>query len=171
MESLNRTSSTKTRYLVTTSLFSALIFLTTAYILHIPVGNGFVHIGDAFIYLAASLLPTKYAVVCAGIGGGLADFSTGYAIWVIPTIIIKPILVLFITSKENNIINTKNIIGSIIAGIVGWFLYCIAQGIIYGTFVGAFAINLVTMLQPIGSFIVFVLIGATFDKLGIKKKF
>ena len=49
MESLNRASSTKVRYLVTTSLFSALIFLTTGYILHIPVGSGFVHIGDAFI--------------------------------------------------------------------------------------------------------------------------
>ena len=171
MESLNRASSTKVRYLVTTSLFSALIFLTTGYILHIPVGSGFVHIGDAFIYLAASLLPTKYAVICAAIGGGLADFSTGYAIWVIPTIIIKPILVLFISSKEDNIINIKNIIGSIIAGFLGWFLYCIAQGIIYGTFVGAFAISLVTMLQPVGSFIVFILIGSAFDKLGIKKKF
>lgn len=171
MDSLNRTSSTKTRYLITTSLFSALIFLTSAYILHIPVGNGFVHIGDAFIYLASSLLPTKYAIACAAIGGGLADLSTGYAIWVIPTIIIKPILVLFISSKDNNIINIKNIIGSIIAGFVGWFLYCIAQGIIYGSFVGAFTINVVTMLQPIGSFIVFVLIGATFDKLNIKKKF
>lgn len=171
MENLNSVSSTKTRYLVTTSLFSALICLTTAYILHIPVGNGFVHIGDAFIYLAAALLPTPYAMVCAAIGAGLADLATGYVIWIIPTMIIKPILVLFIKSKSNNLINIRNIIGAAIAGFVGWFLYSVAQGIIYGTFVGAFAINLIGLLQPIGSFIVFILIGTTFDKLGLKKKF
>ena len=171
MENLNTYSSTKTRYLVTTSLFAALICLTTAYILHIPVGNGFVHIGDAFIYLGAALLPTPYAMICAAIGAGFADLISGAAIWIIPTIIIKPIIVLFITSKSNNIINIKNIIGAAIAGFVGWFLYCIAQGIIFGTFAGAFAINLIGLLQPIGSFVVFILIGITFDKLGIKKKF
>lgn len=171
MENLNSVSSTKTRHMVTASLFAALICLTTAYILHIPVGNGFVHIGDAFIYLAAALLPTPYAMVCAAIGAGLADFATGYAIWVIPTMIIKPILVLFITSKNNSIINIRNVIGAAIAGFVGWFLYAVAQGIIYGTFVGAFAISLIGLLQPVGSFIVFILIGTTFDKLGLKKKF
>lgn len=171
MENLNSMSSTKTRYLVTASLFAALICLTTAYILHIPVGNGFVHIGDAFIYLGAALLPTPYAMICAAIGAGLADLVTGYAIWMIPTMIIKPILVLFITSNSKNIINTRNVIGAAIAGCVGWFLYAVAQGIIYGSFAGAFAISIIGLLQPIGSFIAFVLIGITFDRLGMKKKF
>ena len=47
----------------------------------------------------------------------------------------------------------------------------IAGGIISGTFVGAFVLSLVGFVQPIGSFIVFLLIGSTFDKLEIKKKF
>ena len=167
----NRVLGNRTAYLVTTSLFSALIFLSIAYILHIPIGNGYVHIGDAFIYLAAAILPTPYAIACAAIGAGLADLATGYAIWVIPTIIIKPILVLFITYKGKKIINTRNVLGAFIGGFVGWFLYALAQGIITGSFISAFVINLITLLQPIGSFIVFIILGITFDKLNLKQKF
>ena len=101
----------------------------------------------------------------------MADLVSGAAIWLIPTIIIKPILVLFISSNSEKIITKRNIIGSFIAGFVGWFLYMIAGGIISGTFVGAFVLSLVGFVQPIGSFIVFLLIGSTFDKLEIKKKF
>lgn len=172
MERINTVSSTKTRYLVTASLFSALVCLTTAYILHIPMGgnNGYVHIGDSFIYLAAALLPTHYAMICAVIGAGMADLVTGSAAWVIPTIIIKPILVLFITSKGSKIINIRNIIGAFIAGFVGWVLYMIAEGIMIGSFTSAFIFSIVGFLQPIGSFVVFIIIGMTFDKLGVKKK-
>lgn len=171
MQNLNSITATKTRYMVTTSLFSALIFLTTAYILHIPIGgnNGYVHIGDAFIYLGAAILPTPYALVCAAIGAGMADFASGSAIWIIPTIIIKPILVLFFTSKEGKIINTRNVISGILAGLVGWVLYMVAEGIIVGSFASAFIFSLIGLIQPIGSFIVFIIMGLMFDKLGVKK--
>ena len=49
------------RYVVVAALFAALITIMTAYIGHIPVGvnGGYVHFGDALIYLAASILPTS----------------------------------------------------------------------------------------------------------------
>ena len=49
-------------YMTTTALFAALICITTAYIFHIPVGanGGYVHVGDALIYLAAAVLPAPY---------------------------------------------------------------------------------------------------------------
>ncbi|WP_353654867.1 TIGR04002 family protein [Clostridium sp. CCUG 7971] len=164
--------SKKTRYMVTAALFAAFICLTTAYILHIPIGGkGYVHIGDAFIYLGATLLPMPYAIFCAAIGAAMADLITGYAIYIIPTLIIKSILVLFLTSKTNKIINTRNLLGSFIAGFVGWILYMIADGIIYGSFTSAFVFSLIGLVQPIGSFIVFILIGLALDKLDIKKKY
>ena len=39
MDRMNEVSKTKTKFLVTSSLFAALVCLTTAYILHIPVGG------------------------------------------------------------------------------------------------------------------------------------
>ena len=165
-------NSLKTKQIVLTGLFAAIICLTTAYILHIPTGvnGGYVHIGDALIYLAAALLPRSYAMVAAAIGAGSADFITGSAIWIIPTIIIKPILVLFISNNSDKIISTKNIVGAFIAGIVGTALYMVAEGILFGNLIAAFVFSLVSLVQPIGSFIVFILLGITFDKLGFKNK-
>ncbi|MGL5507359.1 MAG: TIGR04002 family protein [Paraclostridium sp.] len=162
----------KTKNLVLSSLFAALICLTTAYILHIPVGSsgGYVHIGDTFIYLAASIIPTPYAMIGAAIGAGFADLISGSTVWIIPTVIIKPILVLFITSKHNRVINIRNVVGSFIAGFIGWFLYMVATGFIYGSFKSAFVFAGIDMLQPIGSFIAFILIGLSLDRINIKQK-
>lgn len=161
----------KTRTLVSSALFAALICLTTAYFLRIPVGGngGFMHVGDTFIYLAAVLLPTPYAAFAAAIGAGFADILSGAAHWVWATIIIKPILVLFFTNKSEKIINIRNIVAGIIAGIVGTVLYMIADGIMMGNILAGFIMTLVGLVQPIGSFILFVIIGGVFDKIKIKE--
>ena len=44
-----------------TGLFAAMIYVLTAW-LHIPTGAGYTHAGDGLIYLAASMLPTPYAM-------------------------------------------------------------------------------------------------------------
>ena len=156
--------SSKTRTLVSAALFAALICVTTAYFLHIPVGNGgYAHIGDTFIYLGATLLPTPYAALAAAIGAGMADILTGSANWAFATIIIKPTLVLFFTNKGEKIINFRNVCAGIIAGIVGTVLYMIAEGIMIGSFTSAFVLSLIGLIQPIGSFIVFIVVGLVFD--------
>ncbi|MBQ8044666.1 MAG: ECF transporter S component, partial [Clostridia bacterium] len=68
----------KVQLITITSIFAALITVTTAYIFHIPVPltGGYIHIGDGIIYLAATILPTPYAIIGAMIGGGLADLLT-----------------------------------------------------------------------------------------------
>ncbi len=172
METFSNHSKRRTKNLVLAALFAALICLTTAYILHIPVGasGGYIHIGDTFIYLAAALLPTPYAMVGSAIGAGFADLITGSAVWMIPTITIKPILVLLVSSKDSKIINAKNIIGSFIAGFAGCFLYMIANGFIMGSFKSAFIFAAIDMLQSIGSFLAFILIGISLDKIKIKQK-
>lgn len=163
----------KIRFIVLSALLAALVFLVTAYILHIPMGGngGYVHIGDAFIYLAAVLLPTPYAIAASAIGAGLADIATGAAIWAIPTMIIKPILVLFFTNKTEKIINTRNIVATVIAGIVGTVLYMFAEGFMIGSMQVAFVMSLVGFVQPIGSAVVFIILGLAFDKAKIKTKY
>ena len=52
-------------YVVMAALFAAMITVFTAYVLRIPAGNGYIHLGDSFIFLAASLLPLPYAIVAA----------------------------------------------------------------------------------------------------------
>lgn len=79
-------------YVVMAALFAAIITVVTAYVLRIPTGNGYIHLGDSFIFLAASLLPLPYAIAAAAVGAGLADALTA-PIWVIATVIIKSLIV------------------------------------------------------------------------------
>ena len=80
--------------LVTAALFAAAIAVMTAYLLHIPLPTGgYIHLGDALIYLAACLLPVPYAAAAAAIGAGLADLLTA-PMWVLPTLLIKALIVL-----------------------------------------------------------------------------
>lgn len=80
----------KTETIVMVSLFSALIAVTTAFI-KVPSPIGYIHIGDAFIF-AASILLGPYAAIPAMIGSGLADFISGYFIYIPATIIIKGLM-------------------------------------------------------------------------------
>ncbi len=104
------------RLLTTTALFAAAITVMTAYMLHIPLPTGgYIHLGDALIYLAACLLPVPYAAAAAAIGAGLADLLTA-PMWVLPTLVIKAVLVLFFTSKSERILCPRNWAAVVAAG-------------------------------------------------------
>ena len=47
--------------IVYAGLFAAMTALLTA-TLHIPVGNGYIHCGDAMIYLSATMLPLLFCL-------------------------------------------------------------------------------------------------------------
>ena len=91
--------SKKLRLLCLAALFAGAIAVTTAYLLHIPIPTGgYIHLGDALIYLAACLLPAPYAVGAAMVGAGLADLLTA-PLWVVPTLLIKALVALLFTSR------------------------------------------------------------------------
>ncbi len=152
-----------------TGVFTALVFLLTAY-LHIPAGTGYVHVGDAFIYVAASMLPLPYALF-VGIGGAvLADCLTGFAVWAPASAIIKAVAVLFFTSKRKNIICTKNIIALIpawVACIGGYYLY---EAIISGNFVSPVAGIVPNIIQCSFSTVAYLIAGFSIDKIKRSRK-
>ncbi len=165
---MNKNSNVKN--LALSALFASLVFLATAYLLHIPIGNGYIHLGDTFIYLAACILPGAYAIPACAIGAGLADVTTGAAIWLVPTLIIKALMALTFFKKSNKIINTQNIVFALIASVVGLFGYVLAEIILFGNPIAAFAGILTGAIQPIGSFICFITIGKAMDKMNILER-
>ena len=76
------------RYLVLTAIFSAMVYVLTSFV-RIPTHQGYIHVGDGMIYLAAAMLPWPYAMLTGAIGAGMSDYLAGYPLWVLPTIIIK----------------------------------------------------------------------------------
>jgi uncharacterized repeat protein (TIGR04002 family) len=160
------------RGMVISGLFAALIFLAT-YLFHIPTSNGgYVHFGDTIIYIAASLMPTPFAAVCAAVGGVLSDLlSPGGAVWAIPTLIIKPVLTLFFTSQYQNIICKRNIAAIFIAGVIGLAGYDLASALMFQNFIAPLLQLPIDIVQPIASGILFVFLGSALDKAKIKQRF
>ena len=92
------------KLLSVSAMFAAMIYIFTAFF-HIPSHTGYTHVGDAFVYLAGSLLPTPYAVAASAAGGMLADLLGGYAMWMPGTGVIKALTALCFTSKARTIVN------------------------------------------------------------------
>lgn len=167
-----KTTSNRVSSLALSGLFAALITLTTAYFLHIPYGSngGYIHVGDAFLFLAATLLPRPYALAAAAIGGGVADLLTAPA-WTLPTILIKMLVALPFTSNKNKILSSRNIIAPFIALFISAIGYYLAEGILFGSFITPLASVSGSILQGVGSAGVFFLVAGVFDKAGLKQRF
>lgn len=161
----------KIKTLVTASLIAALITLSIL-IFRIPTAfnKGYIHIGDVFVYIGATLLPWNYAFFAAAIGGGLADLLSGGVIWIIPTIIIKGVTTLFFTSKGKNIINKRNKIAIFLSAIFGVSLYYLYGALITGNFIAPLVSLGIEIVQPIVSGVIFIIIGKALDKINFKSK-
>lgn len=160
------------KVLIKTALFTSLIVIMTTFFLHIPTGlnGGYIHLGDVFIFLAAVFLPKRYAIMAAIIGGGLSDFLSGAVVWVIPTMIIKPFLVLAFTNKSEKILCRRNIIASILAIFITYIGYSIANGIFVGNIFLGFSAASLDIVQGVSSSIIFIIIGSILDKIGVFNK-
>lgn len=157
--------------LVTTGLFAAMITIMTAYICHIPYGanGGYIHFGDALIYVAAVFLPRPYALAAAAIGGGMADLLTA-PMWAPATIIIKMLITLPFTSKEGRILCPRNIAAPFLAAAISATGYWLAEGILFGNFVAPLVSFAGSAVQSGGSAVIFLALAAALDRMHMKAK-
>lgn len=159
----------KVKLMCLSGIFTAVVYVFTAY-LQIPSHNGYIHIGDGFIYLAACMLPLPYAASVGAIGALLADCLTGFAIWAPGSVIIKAVTVLFFSAKGSKIVSFRNILALLPAAAVcmgGYYLY---ESIITGNFVAPLAGIPGSITQSVAGSIVFVVFGLALDRFKIKNK-
>ena len=139
-------TNSKTFRLVLTALMMCLIMVAILFIrVPIPFTQGYVHLGDAMIFLAVLVLGWKYGAVAAALGGMLGDIVGGFAAWAPWTFAIKGIMALILgliiakASKKEDISYKKfmlaEILGMIAAGIFMVAGYYVAEGIMYGNWV------------------------------------
>lgn len=161
----------KVHLLTITALFAAAITVMTAYMLHIPIpgASGYIHLGDALIYLAACLLPVPYAAAAAAIGAGLADLLTA-PMWVLPTLVIKAAMVLFFTSKGEKLLCRRNLAAIVIAGLFSPAAYALAGCVMAGTMAAFVPQFLGTLVQGIGSGALFLVIAPALDGVKLKER-
>lgn len=155
---------------VIAAMFATLTCVFTMF-LRIPIvgGQGYIHLGDMVIYLAASLLPLPYACAAAGIGGALADVFGGYPIWAPATLIIKMLLVIPFTYKKEKILVARNFIATAVCVVITTAGYYLAEWIIYGSAVGPVVGIPWNIAQAAGSALLYIVIGFALDKMNFKK--
>lgn len=177
----------KLRLLVLAAMFAAMTCVLTFFV-KIPTAGGYIHLGDSVIYLAASILPAPYAMLAAGIGGGLADLFGGYFHYILPTFIIKALIASPYSSKKENILTLRNAIMVIPAGVITVFGYyvtkvillCVDKATAAEGFLGAFFDPAVwgsalykipeNTVQAVGSALIYLVIAFALDRIKFKSK-
>ena len=143
---------------------------TTAYLLHIPIPTGgYIHLGDALIYLAACLLPAPYAVGAAMVGAGLADLLTA-PLWVVPTLLIKALVALLFTSRGPRLLCPRNGAALLLACLLSPAAYGLAACLLLGGVNAFWPQFLGTLVQAVGSGAVFTVLALALDRAGGKAR-
>ena len=153
------------------SIMAALVFIAT-FLIKIPSLNGYTHIGDSMVIISALILGKKKGALAAGLGAALCDLLSGYMQYVIPTFLIKAIMVLIIATISENLINKTKfawIFGAIIGSTFQVIGYYLVEAILYG-FAGALASVPANIIQSIVGITLAVILATVFEKSNILKK-
>ena len=126
------------RRIAMASVLAALICVATM-IVKIPTPlKGYANLGDCVVLVAGWLLPPGYGFLAAGIGSGLADVFSGYAIYAPATFVIKGLMALacFFLRKCIKGKGKKELPALIIGGFVAEVImvagYYVFEGFMYG---------------------------------------
>lgn len=140
-----KTNSNASR-VVLTALMMCIIMIAIMFIkIPIPFTQGYVHPGDAMIFLAVLVLGWKYGAVAAAFGGMLGDVMGGFAAWAPWTFCIKGIMAIILgliieaalrkEGRSKGFLMTVEILGMIAAGAFMTAAYYAAEGIMYGNWI------------------------------------
>lgn len=153
------------------AMFAAMIFGLT--MLHVPIGaGGYIHVGDAVIYVTAMLMGGPWAFISAAIGAACADIVSGFAVYAVPSAIIKILIAMpfvLISKKQSKLLSVRSAIFTIISGVITVLGYFAADLILYRE--GAIADLPANIIQAAGSAVVFIVLAFALDRAGIKQRF
>ncbi len=160
----------KLHKITATAVLSAMIFVLT-FLVHFPAPSGYVHMGDAILYVASLMLGSPWGIIAGALGEGLADAAGGYAAYAPATAIIKALMALpflYVRKKKRTFFSASSVIASIISGVINVIGYFAADMIISRAY--AFVDVFGNVIQSIASVVIFAIIAFTLDKSKIMDK-
>ncbi len=151
----------ETKQLTLTAMMSAFVFIAT-FVPKIPIPLGYAHLGDAAIFLSVIFCGRKVGILSGIIGSALADFLSGFPLWILPTIIIKAAEAeIFWRLKDKNLIMSL-----ILASVIMAFGYTFAGAFLYDSLSAGFASTPGLLLKAaVNILITLILSGAIKHKL------
>lgn len=160
-----------TKDLCLTALFTAIVFVMT-FVPKIPIPLGYAHLGDAAVLLAVVLLGKKQGAIAGAVGSALADLIGGFAIWIVPTLVIKYIMawIFGIISKSHQnkfVINSGNLT-AVFLGLV-WMVaaYTIFGAILYDSMEAGLSSTPGLALKALLNAIIFLILVRPLQKIAL----
>ena len=151
----------KTRQLTLTAMMTAFVFVAT-FVPKIPIPLGYAHLGDAAIFLAVMFFGRRVGILSGVIGSALADFLSGFPIWMVPTIFIKAAEAeIFWRLREKNFL-----LGLIAAGLVMAAGYTLAGAILYDSLSAGLASTPGLLMEAAVNALATVVLGAAIKNRG-----
>ncbi|MBQ7739857.1 MAG: ECF transporter S component [Eubacterium sp.] len=150
------------------SMLAAMIFVLTLFV-KFPLGSGYVHLGDALLYIGCVLFNSPYVLIAGALGEGFADIAGGYTMYFPATAIIKVLVAVpLLIVKSDKLLSLKAVLMTIPSGIItvgGYFIadYIIARNYAVADIPG-------NVIQAAASTVIFIILAAALDRVKIKDK-
>ncbi len=151
-------------------MFAAIVYVATGFLPRIPIGNGYVHIGDAAIYLCAAMMPPAFAAPAAAIGASLADLTAGYAAYIPATAIIKALTVIAFSHGRGRLASKRNLGACVIAAFLCVVCYFLWEALIYSSLAAPIASLIGNLVQSAVSAVLYFAAAYALDRTGICSK-
>ncbi len=155
----------KTKKLVNSALFSALVCIATL-IIKIPSPfKGYFNLGDCVVLFAGWVLSPFYAFFAAGLGSAVADIISGYVIYAPATFLIKGLMAL-VAFGGHKYFETKErkMLYALIPCVIAEFLmvsgYFVFEGFLYGFIPSSVNIPVNALQGLVGAFAGLIIIKA-----------
>lgn len=162
-----------TKKIVTASILAALVCVATM-IIKIPSPfKGYINLGDGIVLISGWLLSPAYGFLAAGIGSGLADILSGYALYAPVTFIVKGVMALvaywgFSLLHKKLGTQFSRIISGVLSEICMVLGYFVFEAILYG--IAAAAMNITAnIVQGVAGVAIGTVLMQLFEKYKIFK--
>jgi len=154
---------TKTKRVVVSAMLAAVICVATM-IIKIPSPlKGYINLGDCFVLIAGWVLSPFYGFLAAGIGSALADFLSGYGVYIPATFVIKGLMAYiaylvfkWLDGRANT--DLSRIISALVAEILMVAGYLAFESILYGFAPSAVNVPFNAVQGAVGMILAFVII-------------
>ena len=161
------------RFLCLTAVMAAMVCVATM-VIQIPIPLGYANLGGSFIMLTAVFIGKKSGALAGGIGSAMADILSGFAVWAIPTFLIKSVTGLIVGQIEHTKDNACTVfsVRTVIAAVVGmaWTVigYTVFGAILYGGLEAGLASAPGLVIEGILNMAAFYGIGSLLEKAHIR---
>lgn len=156
--------------LAAAGMMTAMVFVVTL-LVKIPAPSGYIHPGDALLYVSAMLLNAPWALLAGALGEGFADIVGGYAAYYPATVLIKALMALLfimVRNREGKLLSLRTALLTVAAGAVNVGGYFAADCIIDKAYA---VVDLAgNAVQSAASVILYILLALALDKVKIKDK-